>query len=691
MTSEPIAPSPYVPGSAPPPPEERRRRRRWPWFAALLLLPLAFVFLAQGLTVQVTPREASVSLSGGPYVTLADRYLVLPGTYTLRATAPGYEPYRQPLLVEAGSPPQVRLTLQPAAGEVTVAVQGVSSTALPDAEITLADGQTLRADGEPLTLPAGPQALTVRAKDYEPQSFILTVAGRGRAQTALVQLERRWAELALETDPEGAEVWIDGEGTGRRTPTRLPVLPGPHTLDFKLDGYTPRRLAVMAAPRQDQTLAPLTLAPAPVQLRLSSEPAGAAVTLNGRPVGATPLTLALKPKAPYRLEVLKAGYGPHREAGTAPARGTVTRDLVLAPELGELRLSFTPTDAALRIDGVPAGDTGPRLQLPARPVTIEVSKRGYVPFKRTVTPRPGFPQALEVSLLTIAEARRAAMKPTLSAPDGQTLQLLRGGAFTMGASRREPGRRANEVLREVTVSRPFYLGTQEVTNAQFQRFDPKHRSGEFEDTTLEEPEYPVVSIRWLDAVRYCNWLSDQEGLPRVYTLEGDEVTGFDPDATGYRLPTEAEWAFAARMDEGGPPRRFPWGDSRSPEANRQGNYADDTVRHLLARTIPGYLDGHLATSPVGTFKANGFGLFDLGGNVAEWVNDFYGATEDVLGAEGRDPLGPGRGRYHVIRGSSWMHGQLVDLRLAFRDYGEDGRQDLGFRVARWFEPQEATP
>ena len=206
MTSEPIAPSPYVPGSAPPPPEERRRRRRWPWFAALLLLPLAFVFLAQGLTVQVTPREASVSLSGGPYVTLADRYLVLPGTYTLRATAPGYEPYRQPLLVEAGSPPQVRLALQPAAGEVTVAVQGVSGTALPHAEITLTDGQTRRADGEPLTLHAGPQALTVRAKDYEPQSFILTVAGRGRAQTALVQLERRWAELALETDPEGAEV-----------------------------------------------------------------------------------------------------------------------------------------------------------------------------------------------------------------------------------------------------------------------------------------------------------------------------------------------------------------------------------------------------------------------------------------------------------------------------------------------------
>ena len=95
--------------------------------------------------------------------------------------------------------------------------------------------------------------------------------------------------------------------------------------------------------------------------------------------------------------------------------------------------------------------------------------------------------------------------------------------------------------------------------------------------------------------------------------------------------------------------------------------------------------------PVGTFKANGFGLFDLGGNVAEWVNDFYGATEDVLGAEDGIPSTRSRALSCCIRGSSWMHGQLVDLRLAFRDYGEDGRQDLGFRVARWFEPSEATP
>ena len=116
----------------------------------------------------------------------------------------------------------------------------------------------------------------------------------------------------------------------------------------------------MAAPRQDQTLAPLTLAPAPVQLRLSSEPAGAAVTLNGRPVGATPLTLALKPKAPYRLEVLKAGLARTGWQAVGPGPGTVTRDLVLKPELGELRRASPPNGCRpVRIDGGAAADTGP--------------------------------------------------------------------------------------------------------------------------------------------------------------------------------------------------------------------------------------------------------------------------------------------------------------------------------------------
>ena len=104
---------------------------------------------------------------------------------------------------------------------------------------------------------------------------------------------------------------------------------------------------------------------------------------------------------------------------------------------------------------------------------------------------------------------------------------------------------------------------------------------------------------------------------------------------------------------------------------------------LVGRIIFGYNDNHAAAAPVGTFAANAKGIYDLGGNVAEWVNDFY----QHPAPEGTPPLGPAAGEYHVIRGSSWMHGTTTELRLSFRDYGIDGRRDLGFRLARFAEAE----
>ena len=101
----------------------------------------------------------------------------------------------------------------------------------------------------------------------------------------------------------------------------------------------------------------------------------------------------------------------------------------------------------------------------------------------------------------------------------------------------------------------------------------------------------------------------------------------------------------------------------------------------MGRIIFQYNDNHVVTAPVGTYKPNHKGIHDLGGNVAEWIHDFYASGE----ASGTGPLGPAKGEFHVINGSSWMHGTITDLRLAFRDYGIDGRRDLGFRVARFAE------
>jgi formylglycine-generating enzyme required for sulfatase activity len=107
----------------------------------------------------------------------------------------------------------------------------------------------------------------------------------------------------------------------------------------------------------------------------------------------------------------------------------------------------------------------------------------------------------------------------------------------------------------------------------------------------------------------------------------------------------------------------------------------------VGRIIFGYNDNHIVAAPVGTFAANALDLYDMSGNVAEWVHDFYEIPNEEPTS---DPLGPPTGEYHVNRGSSWMHGTITELRLSFRDYGNGGRQDVGFRVARYAEDQRPS-
>jgi len=114
------------------------------------------------------------------------------------------------------------------------------------------------------------------------------------------------------------------------------------------------------------------------------------------------------------------------------------------------------------------------------------------------------------------------------------------------------------------------------------------------------------------------------------------------------------------------------------------NYADNSSAYITGRTVNGYDDGNIVTAPTGSYPPNHRGLYDLGGNVAEWTHDVY-ALPDSSGIVEVDPLGAQMGNNHVIRGASWVQGTVTELRLSFRDYGKDGRDDVGFRVARFAE------
>jgi formylglycine-generating enzyme required for sulfatase activity len=128
--------------------------------------------------------------------------------------------------------------------------------------------------------------------------------------------------------------------------------------------------------------------------------------------------------------------------------------------------------------------------------------------------------------------------------------------------------------------------------------------------------------------------------------------------------------------------RFPWGDSL-PIVPQVGNIAGAEAKGILESDLEGYKDDYPVVAPVGKFQPTPLGLHDMGGNVSEWVNDFYLSFVDT--APATDPLGPDQAARHVVRGANWRSANVAELRYAYRDSADEMSQTIGFRIARYAE------
>ncbi|MEM7220535.1 MAG: PEGA domain-containing protein [Pseudomonadota bacterium] len=641
---------------------------------ALLLGIALFLFTARSITLAFTPSEAVHTLDGGFAVEIGGTYLTFPGAYRVRAEAPGYLPLETTVEVGAERNEHFALTLLEAPGAVTISSE-------PAGAEVMIDGASAGTTPFTAALRAGDYRLDARLARYQPYRQRITATGYATPETVTLALAPDWADVSVTSTPGGARVLLGDTDTGLTTPAVVPVPSGYAELSLKLDGYKTWSTDIEAMAEAPQSLPPVALELADGLVSVFTQPAGAGITANGRFYGESPAELALRPGERYRIRLFKAGFEAITRTITASA-SEQRLNVSLTPQRGDVNIVVEPADAVLYVDGRRLESANQTLSLSVAPHQIELKKDGYAGYSTRLTPKSGLTQEIKVRLLTLAEARLAALKPRRESAAGDELVLLMGGDFTLGASRREPGRRANETLREASLTRPFYMASKEVTNAQFKQFVTGHDSDKFEEHALDKPDQPVVGVTWLDAASYCNWLSKRDNLQPFYRIEPGKVSGIDAQADGYRLPTESEWAFAARTQpETDELLRFPWGP-KLPPPDRHGNYADRSATHVAARVIFGYNDNHIVAAPVGTFPPNANSLHDMGGNVAEWTHDYYElpSTDAVT-----DHLGPATGEYHVIRGSSWRHGTISELRLSFRDYGKDGRNDVGFRIARYAE------
>jgi len=273
--------------------------------------------------------------------------------------------------------------------------------------------------------------------------------------------------------------------------------------------------------------------------------------------------------------------------------------------------------------------------------------------------------------------------------------LIPAGTFRMGDTFTEGGAEERPV-HTVSVS-AFYMGQYEVTKALWDEVRTYATGQGYTDLPAaggKGPSHPVHSVNWYDCVKWANARSQRDGLTPVYYTtanfsviykSGTDMPYANWSANGYRLPTEAEWEKAARG--GVEERRFPWADGNTISHTRTNYSATPSIYDYDVNSTSGYHPDYSGgstphTSPVGSFAPNGYGLYDMAGNLREWCWDLYFDTY-YASSPGKDPRGPVSGTRRVRRGGDWSyHGS--SCRVAIRHSSSPGDMDasFGFRLVR---------
>ena len=356
-------------------------------------------------------------------------------------------------------------------------------------------------------------------------------------------------------------------------------------------------------------------------LHVTTEPGEAVIYLDGQRKGRAPQTFQMIPAGKHRLEARKGYMVAKQEVPLA--RDDLKRvHLKLEHEKGDLRLFSQPSGALLSVDGKQYNATPVRIKgLKAGTHQVVLSKtqgRDYYEYKGELLIKPG-------SNRRTLQLVKSQIPQRITDRLGMKFVRIPAGSFMMGSNN---GDSDEHPQHRVSISKPFYLQTTEVTQGQWRSVMGNNPSG------FKGDDLPVERVSW-NAV--------QEFIVKLNAKEGGNK---------YRLPTESEWEYAARA---GSTTAYCFGD----DEGRLGDYA--------------WYDKNSGskTHPVGQKKPNSWGLYDLHGNVWEWVQDWYG---DYSSGSSTDPSGASSGSYRVIRGGSWYL-TARGCRSAFRLRVRSGRHE----------------
>jgi formylglycine-generating enzyme required for sulfatase activity len=639
--------------------------------SALLLMTLLFVVL-RGTRIEISPRDARENavyrVDRGLGVCLGDTAYSFAGDLVISVVSPGFKAVS--VAIDAQDLGKVfPLELSELPGHLVVEISG---------DDTLGAGTSWRIDNRvigpsdalDIELDAGSYTLVIDNPFYQLKQVEVEIS-RGEETALQETLPEVNGVLNITSTPLGAAVFLDNEKVGQ-TPLKLTRTGGNHGLGLVLENYA-QILEQLSITR----VSPLVtrnyqLALKKGRVRLSLVPRGGTLLVNGVQRSAP---LVLDATLEHRLTYMKQGFYPETRTIRLAASQEKQIFFELKPEMGRVEIISHPA-ATVLIDNKEVGTSPVSTDLTAVAHEITLKKDGYRSVAKRVVPKGGRVQKVSVTLFTEYQARLREAPRQLTNRAGIKLKLfVVSDSLTMGAPRSQKGQRANEFEKKIRLTKPFYASVYEITNSQFAAFDPKKKAS-------GPGNMPVTSVSWQEAAAFCNWLSAKEKISPFYTSAKGKVTGFDPRSEGYRLLSEGEWEWLARKSGRTEQTLFTWGDARVIPP-KTANVADESAKGQVRFFVPNYKDGYSGAAPVGSFDKEPSGLYDMAGNVSEWVHDVYSILPPRGEKIARNPLGEQRGVSHVVKGANWRSGTITTLRPAFREGLTAGRDDLGFRIGRY--------
>ena len=484
----------------------------------------------------------------------------------------------------------------------------------------------------------GTYSYRVQAPNHLPETGKVTVDDPNNTKTVNVKLKSDFVEVTLQVDAD-AEIWVNNEKKGVRSWTGS-LGKGTYKIECKMDGHETTTVSKEITSEMNGQTVTLP-APTPIygSLNVESTPIGATIFIDGKEVGKTPRYINELLIGQHRLRLVKEGYDEYSETVSVAKGERKQVKATLTTSGRDVRFVCNAPYSQLKVDGKNMGSASGTYKLQDGRHSIFVTADGYHDFS-------GYVEVdANANYFTIDMQPETKDEETFTVNGVSfTMKLVEGGTFQMGSDDSE-AIDLEKPVHSVTVS-TFYMGETEVTQALWKAVmgnNPSYFKGD---------NLPVEQVSWNDCQEFIRKLNQKTGK-------------------NFRLPTEAEWEYAAR------------GGKKSRGYKYAGSNTLRDVAWFGQRNGRTYDNGNSAekTHAVKTKSPNELGLYDMSGNVWEWcsdwyISDYYGKSSSV------NPQGPSSGSYRVLRGGSW-NDFARSCRVSLRSHNDpDIRRDRGgFRLS----------